>query len=109
MSTSMENTSTGTSTGAANDAATGTPAGDTQQYEPTLIRRPLDNCPQCGSWQLSPVVDADGGLVHFLCGSCNRCWHVAFGFVRRVLPETCAACPQSERCGATYAKDQAST
>ena len=92
MSTSMENTS----------------AGPAQHHEPAMIRRPLDNCPGCGSWQLSPVVDVDAGAVHFLCGSCNRCWHVELGYVRRVLPGACSGCPQPERCSATYAKDQAS-
>jgi hypothetical protein len=101
MSTSMENSSAGTSA----EPLAGTSAEGVDQHEPTFIRRPLDNCPQCGSWQLSLVVDAEGGLVHFLCGSCNRCWHVAFGHVRRVQPESCAACPQTELCASAYAQD----
>jgi hypothetical protein len=108
MSTSMENSSAGTPAGTSAGSPAGASAEGVDQHEPTFIRRPLDNCPQCGSWQLSPVVDADGGLVHFLCGSCNRCWHVAFGYVRRVQPEACAACPQTETCAAAYAKDHTS-
>jgi len=97
MSTSMDNSS-----------MEQTAAAPATQPGPTMIGRPLDNCPGCGSWQLSPVVDVDAATVHFLCGSCNRCWHVELGFVRRVQPETCGGCAQSERCLAAYATDRAS-
>ncbi len=88
MTTSMENTS-----------------GHTQRREPTFIRRPLDHCPSCNSWQLQPVVAIDAEAVHFLCGSCMRCWHAELGFVRRVNPASCEGCPQPERCAAVYAHD----
>ena len=94
MTTSMGNTSLGRESGRQTD------------HEPALIRRPLDHCPKCGSWQLSPVVAVDTEEVHFLCGSCNRCWHVALGYVRRVHPGACGGCAQSERCAAVYAGDQ---
>ena len=77
--------------------------------EPALIRRPLDHCPGCNSWQLRPVVSIDDESVHFLCGSCSRCWLVELGYVRRVAPATCDGCPQSDRCSAAYAHDHAST
>ena len=92
MSTSMENTS----------------LGQPQSHEPAIIRRPLDHCPKCNSWQLQPVVAIDAESVHFLCGSCNRCWHVQLNYVTRVHPETCAGCPQTERCANTYESDQTS-
>ena len=50
-----------------------------KSHEPTVIRRPLDRCPTCGSWQLRAVTHDEG--VRFLCGSCDRCWHVELGFV----------------------------
>jgi hypothetical protein len=76
-------------------------------HEPALLRRPLDNCPHCGSWQLQPVVDEDASGVHFLCGSCSRCWRVELGYVRRVAPTTCDGCPRNELCAQTWAKDHA--
>ena len=53
-----------------------TPFGQAASPEPAIIRRPLDHCPACNSWQLRPIVAIDAETVHFLCGSCNRCWHV---------------------------------
>lgn len=78
-----------------------------KSHEPTVIRRPLDRCPTCGSWQLQAVTHEEG--VRFLCGSCNRCWHVELGFVQRVHPNTCHGCPQRQRCAAVFADDHAST
>jgi len=72
----------------------------TTEHRPALIRRPLDHCPGCNSWQLRPVVSVDDESVHFLCGGCNRCWLVELGFVRRVRPESCTGCEQTERCSA---------
>lgn len=89
MTTSMGNTS----------------SGQTRSQEPAIIRRPLDHCPACNSWQLRPVVAIDAEEVHFLCGSCNRCWHAELGFVRRVRPATCDGCPQREHCTSVYAGD----
>jgi hypothetical protein len=83
------------------------PLSREQTNAPALIRRPLDHCPTCRSWQLSPVVALDAEEVHFLCGSCSRCWHVELGFVRRVPPTACDGCPQPEHCAAAYAKDLA--
>jgi hypothetical protein len=77
-------------------------------HEPAFIRRPLDHCPSCNSWQLQPVVAIEAGTVQFLCGSCNRCWHVELGFVSRVNPTVCDGCPQTERCTAVYASDHTS-
>ncbi|MCU1464855.1 MAG: hypothetical protein JWM72_783 [Actinomycetia bacterium] len=77
--------------------------------DPALIRRPLDHCPGCNSWQLQLVVSVRDESVHFLCGGCNRCWLVELGFARRVQPETCDGCPQTARCSAAYARDHAST
>jgi hypothetical protein len=85
------------------------PAPKVGPHEPALLRRPLDNCPRCGSWQLQPVVDIDASGVHFLCGSCSRCWRVELGYVRRVPPTGCEGCPQQELCAASWAKDHAST
>lgn len=93
MSTSTEATTTGSTT---------------STHEPAIIRRPLDHCPACNSWQLQPVVAIDAESVHFLCGSCNRCWHAELGFVQRVQPTACDGCPQSERCTAAYGKDHPS-
>ncbi|MDQ1379315.1 MAG: hypothetical protein QOJ71_34 [Actinomycetota bacterium] len=76
--------------------------------EPALIRRPLDHCPVCNSWQLQPIAAVLDESVHFLCGGCNRCWLVELGFVRRVQPATCDRCPQPQRCCAAYAQDHAS-
>ncbi|HEV7526282.1 MAG TPA: hypothetical protein VGP92_15020 [Acidimicrobiia bacterium] len=98
MSTSMSNTSFGQ-----------TPSDQTQSHEPALIRRPLDHCPKCRSWQLRPIVARDVEEVHFLCGSCSRCWHVELGFVRRVPPTACNGCPQAEHCAAVYDADLALT
>ena len=80
----------------------------TTAHEPALIRRPLDRCPSCRSWQLRPVVSLDDEAVHFLCGSCDRCWHVELGYVRRMQPGACNGCPQPERCAAVYRADHAS-
>ncbi|HUI48913.1 MAG TPA: hypothetical protein VL119_09455 [Acidimicrobiia bacterium] len=91
-----------------NTLAGGTATERSNAPEPALLRRPLDNCPKCGSWQLQPVVDAQAEGVHFLCGSCSRCWLVELGYVRRVHPASCDGCPRSELCAATYAKDQLS-
>jgi len=95
MTTSMGNTSFGSAPSSA------------PSPEPAIIRRPLDHCPSCHSWQLRPVVAIDAEAVHFLCGSCNRCWHVELGFVRRVRPTACDGCPQRESCAAAYAADHA--
>ena len=45
--------------------------------------------------------------VRFLCGNCDRCWHVELGYVQRVQPATCHGCPQREQCMQVYARDQA--
>ena len=103
MTTSMGNTPT-TST-----PATGTPFGPApnpvRERPHAPLSRPLENCPGCGSWQLQPVVVADASRVHFLCGSCSRCWRVELGYVQRVNPERCDGCLQPEHCAAAYAKD----
>jgi hypothetical protein len=77
--------------------------------EPTMIRRPLDRCPTCGSWQLQVVTDTDEEGARFLCGACNRCWHVELGFVHRVHPDACHGCPQRQRCADAFAVDHATT
>jgi hypothetical protein len=76
-------------------------------HEPTIIRRPLARCPKCGSGRLEPIVDFDREGVRFLCGGCDRCWHVELGYVQRVQPGTCHGCPQHEQCMQVYARDQA--
>jgi hypothetical protein len=87
----------------------GTSYRPTTGPDPALIRRPLDHCPGCNSWQLQLVVSVRDESVHFLCGGCNRCWLVELGFARRVQPEMCGGCPQTERCSAAYARDHTST
>jgi formate dehydrogenase maturation protein FdhE len=78
-----------------------------KSHEPTLIRRPLDRCPACGSAQLQAVTDIDEEGVRFLCGTCDRCWHVELGFVQRVHPDACHGCPQRQRCAEVFADDHA--
>jgi len=72
------------------------------------VRQPLAFCPTCASGNLDPVVEVDAEEVHFLCVDCNRCWHVALGYVQRMTPATCGGCPQTARCGAVYAADHPS-
>lgn len=98
----MANTTSGSASSGRAAEKTSPPA---RTPEPALIGRPLDNCPGCGSWQLQPVVDIDAEGVHFLCGSCSRCWHVELGYVRRVNPGDCDGCPQSALCSAVYVRD----
>jgi formate dehydrogenase maturation protein FdhE len=94
MSTSMEN------------ASMGSAAPRSQSHQPTIIRRPLANCPTCGSGRLEPVVDFVEEGVRFLCTNCDRCWHVELGYVQRVQPGACHGCTQRERCMQVYALDQ---
>ncbi|HEV7524840.1 MAG TPA: hypothetical protein VGP92_07740 [Acidimicrobiia bacterium] len=65
---------------------------------PSLISRPLQHCPSCGSTQLEPVAEALVDELHFLCRTCNRCWDVAFGSVHRVAPSSCLGCPELGPC-----------
>jgi len=76
--------------------------------EPALIRRPLDHCPACSNAHLEPVVDLYAEAVHFLCRTCNRCWHVELGYVRRVPPNACEGCPQRDSCLLVYRTDHPS-
>ncbi len=85
-----------------------TTSGRARSYEPAIIRRPLDHCPECGSGQLEPIVDLHAEEVQFLCLTCSRCWHVELGYVHRVPPNACTGCPQREQCAAVYARDHAS-
>jgi hypothetical protein len=71
----------------------------------SLITRPLQHCPQCGSDRLEPVVEQRVDAVHFLCQECGRCWNVELGAVSRVPPETCFGCPARGRCIEMYAID----
>jgi hypothetical protein len=82
------------------------PPGPATEQPPAPVGRPLDACPACRSWQLRAVVDAEAARVHFLCGSCNRCWRVELGYARRVHPDRCDGCPQPQVCAAAYEKDQ---
>jgi transposase-like protein len=70
-----------------------------------LFERPLQRCPSCSSTHLIPVVER--GTVQFLCEGCARCWHYELGSVRRVDPNSCAACAHHERCGKVFAADRA--
>jgi hypothetical protein len=70
------------------------------------ISRPLNQCPNCGSVRLDPVVDRTRETVHLLCRDCSRCWHVELGFVRRVDPNECFGSPERSRCEAVYASDR---
>jgi hypothetical protein len=82
--------------------------GRSKRREPAIIRRPLDHCPECSNNDLEPIVDLHAEEVHFLCTSCNRCWHVELGYVRRIEPTACHGCPQSASCTAAYTRDHAS-
>jgi len=75
--------------------------------EPGAIRRPLLHCPACGATHLEPVVERQVQEVHFLCSDCGRCWDVAFGTVKRVVPPQCLGCPERGRCEQVYAADHA--
>ncbi len=70
-----------------------------------VLASPLTRCPACGSGALAPVTERDGETVNFLCGACDRCWHVELGHVHRVDPASCSGCPARARCGAAYAAD----
>ena len=85
------------------------PKGDLAEggLAPSPISRPLLHCPKCGSPNLEPVVESLVQEVHFLCGSCGRCWDVALGSVRRIAPPSCLGCPERARCEAVYAADHA--
>ena len=54
--------------------------------EDHLFARPLRECPACGSDLLEPVVEAQGGDVHFFCRACDRCWRIELGYIHRVNP-----------------------
>ena len=73
---------------------------------PAPIRRPLEHCPGCGSDQLDPIVALEIEDVHFLCAVCSRCWHVELGYVHRVAPTSCIACPTPARCAQVYEADR---
>jgi len=73
--------------------------------EPSLIGRPLQHCPRCGSDLLQPVVESLVHEVHFLCQSCGGCWNVELGVVTRVAPPSCLGCPARGRCEQAYARD----
>lgn len=70
-----------------------------------VLASPLTRCPACGSDALAPVTERDGETVNFLCGSCDRCWHVELGHVHRVDPASCSGCPERARCEAADAAD----
>ena len=70
-----------------------------------LLGPTIGRCPACAADALEPVVERDGGEVHFLCRACDRCWQLELGYVHRMNPETCGGCPEQARCASTYASD----
>ena len=70
------------------------------------LRRPLAQCPACGSVHLDAVVETERQDVHFLCRDCCRCWKVELGYVHRMTPYTCLGCPERACCDAIYANDR---
>jgi transposase-like protein len=65
------------------------------EQPPGLFGR-LVGCPFCHADGLLPV--SDGETVNFLCERCGSCWHVEFGYVRRVDPRSCRGCAHRDVC-----------
>lgn len=72
---------------------------DASVFEPApegAVVRSLFECPDCGGDRLEAV--SDGELTNFRCTSCGSCWHLELGWVSRVDPVACLACPHREEC-----------
>jgi len=62
----------------------------------------LTHCPTCGG---ELIAVTDGAMANFLCESCLCCWHVDLGYVSRVDPVTCLACPRRPECLSRWGAD----